>query len=82
MINVYGLVSLDSLQPSYIGLYSTTDLDEISQIFVGVDTLGWCDCDDDECGSVERLCSWCGPKDEGYKETVITGIEVYKSLDF
>ena len=50
VLNVFGLVSLDSLQPSYVGLYSTTDLDEISRIFVGVDTLGWCDCDDDECG--------------------------------
>ena len=50
VLNVFGLISLDSIQPSYVGLYSTTDLDEISQIFVGVDTLGWCDCDDDECG--------------------------------
>ena len=50
VLKVFGLVSLDSLQPSYVGLYSTTDLDEISRIFVGVDTLGWCDCDDDECG--------------------------------
>ena len=63
VLNVFGLVSLDSLQPSYIGLYSTTDLDEISQIFVGVDTLGWCDCDDDECGWNED----CDTKEiEGY----------------
>ena len=47
---MFGLVSLDSLQPSYVGLYSTTNLDEVSRIFAGVDTLGWCDCDDDECG--------------------------------
>ena len=50
VLNVFGLVSLDSLQPSYVGLYSTTNLDEVSRIFAGVDTLGWCDCDDDECG--------------------------------
>ena len=63
VLNVFGLVSLDTLQPSYVGLYSTTDLDEISQIFVGVDTLGWCDCDDDECGWNED----CDAKEiEGY----------------
>ena len=55
MLNVFGLVSLDSLQPSYVGLYSTTDLDEISRIFVGVDTLGWCDCDDDEWVGVVKI---------------------------
>ena len=63
MLNVFELVSLDTLQASYVGLYSTTDLDEISQIFVGVDTLGWCYCDDDECGWNED----CDAKEiEGY----------------
>ena len=33
VLNVFGLISLDSLQPSYVGLYSTTDLDDISRIF-------------------------------------------------
>ena len=58
VLNVFGLISLDSLQSSYIGLYSTTDLDDISQIFVGVDTLGWCDCRDEDC--------YCEDEDSGY----------------
>ena len=58
VLNVFGLISLDSLQSSYVGLYSTTDLDDISQIFVGVDTLGWCDCRGEDC--------YCEDEDSGY----------------
>ena len=63
VLNVFGLVSLDSLQPSYVGLYSTTNLDEVSRIFAGVDTLGRCDCDDDECGDGGVGCGGNGGVD-------------------
>ena len=39
VLNVFGLMNLDSGQTSFIGLYRTTDLDEVSQIFVGVDSI-------------------------------------------
>ena len=39
VLNVFGLINLDSGHTSFIGLYRTTDLDELSQILVGVDTL-------------------------------------------
>ena len=54
VLNVFGLISLDFDQTSYIGIYRTTDLDEVSQNFVSVDTLGWCNCDDDECSWSEE----------------------------
>ena len=38
VLNVFGLMNLDSGQTSFIGLYRTTDLEEISQNFEGVDT--------------------------------------------
>ena len=58
VLNVFGLINLDSLQTSYVGIYRTTDLNETSQNFVGVDTLGWCDCDNEEC--------YCEDQDGGY----------------
>ena len=44
VLNVLGIVSLDSDVSSFIGLYRTTDLGDISQLFVGVDTI-WYDDD-------------------------------------
>ena len=41
VLNVFGLISLDPNIDSFVGLYRTTDLDELSQIFVGVDTVGY-----------------------------------------
>ena len=58
VLNVFGLINLDSLETSYIGLYRTTDLDEISQIFVEVDSF-YCDCDNDDCWDCDDL-------DDGY----------------
>ena len=49
VLNVFSIINLDSGQPSYVGLYRTTDLDETVLNLVGADTLYWCDCDDDEC---------------------------------
>ncbi len=54
VLNVFGLISLDTSQHSYVGLYSTTDLDDTSQIYLGIDTLGWCNCDEDECSWSEQ----------------------------
>jgi len=48
VLNVFGLMNLDSGQTSFIGLYRTTDLDELSQNFVGVDTVGYYEFDDEE----------------------------------
>ncbi len=58
VLNIFGLINLDSGHTSYIGLYRTTDLDEISQIFVGVDSF-YCHCDNDDCWD-------CEGEDEGY----------------
>ena len=58
ILNVFGLISLDSSQTSYIGIYRTTDLNETSQNFIGVDTLGWCDCENEEC--------YCEDEESGY----------------
>ena len=48
VLNVFWLMNLDSGQTSFIGLYRTTDLDELSQNFVGVDTVGYYEFEDDE----------------------------------
>ena len=48
VLNVFGLMNLDSGQTSFIGLYRTTDLDELSQNFVGVDTVGYYEFDDED----------------------------------
>ena len=61
VLNVFGIINLDSDQTSFIGLYRTTDLDETSQTFVGIDTLYWCDCDDDDCWD-------CNDDQDGYWE--------------
>ena len=50
VLNVFGLINLDSGHTSFIGLYRTTDLDEVSQIFVGVDTLYYYEYEIDEGG--------------------------------
>lgn len=39
VLNVLGILSLDSETDSFIGLYRTTDLDEQFMVFVGVDTI-------------------------------------------
>ena len=39
VLNVMGLINLDSNSLSFIGLYRTTDLDELSQVFVGLDSV-------------------------------------------
>ena len=46
VLNVLGIVSLDPGISSFVGLYRTTDLGEMSQIFVGVDTV-WYDEEND-----------------------------------
>ena len=43
VLNVLGIISLDEEVPSFVGLYRTTDLGELSQVFVGVDTVWWDD---------------------------------------
>ena len=48
VLNVFGLINLDSDQTSFIGLYRTTDLDEVSQIFIGVDTVGYFEYEDED----------------------------------
>ena len=53
VLNVFGLINIDEGSPSYIGLYRTTDLDEASQNLSYVDTLYWCDCDNDDCWECE-----------------------------
>ena len=50
VLNVFGLINLDSNQTSFIGLYRTTDLDELSQIFIGVDTVGYYEYEDEDKG--------------------------------
>ena len=54
VLNVFGLISLDTSQHSYVGLYSTTDLGDTSQIYLGTDTIGWCNCDEEECSWSEQ----------------------------
>ena len=54
VLNVFGLISLDTSQRSYVGLYSTTDLGDTSQIYLGTDTIGWCNCDEEECSWSEQ----------------------------
>ncbi len=55
VLNVFGLVNLDSGYPSYIGLYRTTNLDEKSQNLVEIDTLYYCDCSNDECWDCDEV---------------------------
>ena len=54
VLNVFGLISLDTSQRSYVGLYSTTDLGDTSQIYLGTDTIGWCNCDEEDCSWSEQ----------------------------
>jgi hypothetical protein len=54
VLNVFGLISLDTSQHSYVGLYSTTDLGDTSQIYLGTDTIGWCNCDEEDCSWSEQ----------------------------
>ena len=53
VLNVMGMINLDPGNPSFIGLYRTTNLDELSQIFVGLDTVGYYEYDEKEEGSDE-----------------------------
>ena len=55
VLNVMGMINLDPGNPSFIGLYRTTNLDELSQIFVGVDTVGYYEYDEKEEGSDEEV---------------------------
>ena len=48
VLNVLGIINLDSNQTSFIGLYRTTDLDEVSQNFIGVDTIGYYEYEDED----------------------------------
>ena len=41
VLNVLGVINLDPGQTSFIGLYRTTDLDEVSQVLVDIDTIGY-----------------------------------------
>ena len=54
VLNVFSILNLDSEFSSFVGLYRTTDLNEVSQTFSRVDTLYYCDCDNDD----DERC-WC-----------------------
>ena len=54
VLNVLGIINLDSNQPSFIGLYRTTDLDEVSQILVDIDTVGYYEYGDEEKGNPDN----------------------------
>ena len=41
VLNVLGIISLDEEVSSFVGIYRTTDLGEMSQVFAGVDTVWW-----------------------------------------
>ena len=59
VLNVFSIINLDPEFSSFVGLYRTTDLNEVSQRFSRVDTLFYCDCNDDD----DRC--WC-EDDNGY----------------
>ncbi len=72
VLNVFGILNLDPGFPSFIGLYRTTNLNEVSQQFSSVDTLFYCDCTnqgDDEDEKDERC--WC---DDGESYWVVDSI--------
>ena len=48
VLNVLGIINIDPNQPSFIGLYRTTDLDEVSQILVDIDTVGYYEYEDND----------------------------------
>ena len=50
VLNVFSVISLDPKLDSFVGLYRTTDLDELSQIFVGVDTVMYIEGEEGEDG--------------------------------
>ena len=56
VLNVFGILNLDPGYPSFIGLYRTTDLDEVSQTFARVDTLYYCDCSSEEEENKDENC--------------------------
>ena len=60
VLNVFSIINLDSDFSSFVGLYRTTDLNEVSQRFSRVDTLFYCGCNDDD----DERC-WC-EDDNGY----------------
>ena len=64
VLNVFGILNLDPGFTSFIGLYRTTDLNEVSQRFSRVDTLFYCNCEAEE---EDERC-WCEGDDEGYWE--------------
>lgn len=64
VLNVFGILNLDTGFTSFIGLYRTTDLNEVSQRFLRVDTLFYCNCEAEE---EDERC-WCEGNDEGYWE--------------
>ena len=57
VLNVFGILNLDPGYSSFIGLYRTTNLNEVSQKFSRVDTLYYCDCESD--GGKEDDNCWC-----------------------
>ena len=63
VLNVFGILNLDPVSTSFIGLYRTTDLNEVSQKFSRVDTLYYCECDNG--GEKEDESCWC-ESDDGY----------------
>lgn len=64
VLNVFGILNLDTGFTSFIGLYRTTDLNEVSQRFLRVDTLFYCNCEAEE---EDERC-WCEGNDKGYWE--------------
>ena len=48
VLNVFGILNLDPGFTSFIGLYRTTNLNEVSQRFSRVDTLFYCNCEAEE----------------------------------
>ena len=65
VLNVFGIINLDSNSPSFIGVYRTTDLDEVSQTISGVDTLYYCNCESEDDKCVEYYDSEICEENEG-----------------
>ena len=74
VLNVFGIINLDSNSPSFIGVYRTTDLDEVSQTISGVDTLYYCNCESEDDTCVEYYDSEICEENEGNGYWVLDSI--------
>lgn len=48
ILNVLGVINIDESQNSFIGIYRTTNLNEISSILISIDTIGYYQYDENE----------------------------------